>query len=643
MSGGSGGLDRRTVRAVLQAAPFPTAVLDHRLVLVAVNAAMEELTHRSAADLEGRTPHELFGAHTDALRHTAEHVLRTGERAGPLQMDRAGPHGEVEATFEVWVHPVLHEVDDDAPPATGLPDGVVVPGVVATVRDLTTATRAERRTQVVSAATRALAAAGTREEVVAVVQEALVGPVAAAVTLDLLDATPTDGAVDGHGATDGDGDGRLAVPVHATGGALLGHLRVEVGRRGPLADHDVELVRTVARVAGASLTRVDLTELIMQDRFRRALDAMLDDVVIAGAVRDTGGAVVDFEVTHTNGDGTRPLPAVGRSLRSSAAEWPGAALFEEFRSVVEHRRPVAHDQVELRHPSASDPLWWRLQAVPFGDGFLATVRDVTDEVLARRELDDARLRRNTERESVRLLQQLALPDRLPWADGVQLAAHYRSADASVPVGGDWYDAFELPGGRIGLVIGDVAGHGRESAVTMVRLRTLVAMAAATGESPSAVLERVHLAVGSDASSFTTCTYAVVDPAAGTVVVARAGHPPLLVATHPPDGRLVRVGDVPGGLPFGVSTGAVYQDTLLVARGPTTLVLYTDGLVERRHRPVDDGVAALAHRLTTAPGDTAVAVCEWLVDGVADDPIEDDFCVLVCRIEPPVAEPDGADQ
>ena len=235
--------------------------------------------------------------------------------------------------------------------------------------------------------------------------------------------------------------------------------------------------------------------------------------------------------------------------------------------------------------------YWNLQVVKLGDdGYLAASRDMTEVVAAETAVEESRRADAVERVAIDLLQQVALPERLPEVDQLRLGAVYLPSDRDSPVGGDWYDAFELPDGRIGLVLGDIAGHGRDSAVDMVRLRNLLAMQAADGSAPDLVLNRTNEALMKMGrpGGFATCVYMVIDPISGEVTWTRAGHPPPL---HLHAGGAVLLEEL-GGPPLGVLGGQRYEHSSLQCQPGDTLVVFTDGLIERRHRSIDDGIARL---------------------------------------------------
>ncbi|MFF7777327.1 SpoIIE family protein phosphatase [Streptomyces tanashiensis] len=249
-----------------------------------------------------------------------------------------------------------------------------------------------------------------------------------------------------------------------------------------------------------------------------------------------------------------------------------------------------------------------------------------DEVVARAALniDNARLY-TTQREAALTLQRSLTNNELPDVTGLELTGRYLPA-SSHDVGGDWFDAIALPGGRTGLVIGDVMGHGIHAAAVMGQLRTAVRTLARHDIPPARMLSSLDAVVadlGED--EMATCVYAVHDPDTGGWVIARAGHPPPAVAT--PDGTITFL-DGPPGTPLG--TGAHDFGTEEVALpGGGLLVLYTDGLIEARDRDLDQGMRQLAEALRPLdrPLDT---LCDEVLVRLLAGSAQDDVAMLLAR-------------
>lgn len=226
------------------------------------------------------------------------------------------------------------------------------------------------------------------------------------------------------------------------------------------------------------------------------------------------------------------------------------------------------------------------------------------------------------------LQQALLPDRIVEHPSMSIAARYHAAGEQLEVGGDWYDTFQWPSGHVGLMVGDVVGHDLEAAAAMGRLRAAVAAVAPTLEpDPAIVLEALQrVARGADGTAFVTAVCAIVDPAAATLRIALAGHPPPLLVRGDEAGWLQATPAPPLGS-FDVEFGAPFE----VALEPGDLVvLYSDGVVERRDAPIDDGLERLRARCAAwGDGSDVEALVEELTSAAADD----DNVAVVLRWSP----------
>jgi serine phosphatase RsbU (regulator of sigma subunit)/anti-sigma regulatory factor (Ser/Thr protein kinase) len=245
-------------------------------------------------------------------------------------------------------------------------------------------------------------------------------------------------------------------------------------------------------------------------------------------------------------------------------------------------------------------------------------------------MDNAQ-RYSRERATALTLQRAMLPTGLSAPSSVEVRHRYLPGSKLIEVGGDWYESIALPGGRVALVVGDVAGHGVRAAVTMGRLRTAIHTLAMLELPPAESLQQLNelmQELGTREPHFATCVYAVFDAVAGTCEVASAGHlPPLLVR---PDGsnELLDVSPAP---PLGVGTGPIQSRTLPIEDG-SLLVLYTDGLVEKRTQDIDVGLNRLRDIFTPATVDLPLEeLCRATLAGVYADQQRDDIAVLIARL------------
>ncbi|MGO9078819.1 MAG: SpoIIE family protein phosphatase [Streptosporangiaceae bacterium] len=244
---------------------------------------------------------------------------------------------------------------------------------------------------------------------------------------------------------------------------------------------------------------------------------------------------------------------------------------------------------------------------------------------------DSARRYSRERATALTLQRSMLPTELTAPSSVEVRHRYLPGSKLIEVGGDWYESIALPGGRVALVVGDVAGHGVRAAVTMGRLRTAIHTLAMLELPPAETLQQLDelmQELGAREPHFATCIYAIYDGVTGSCELASAGHlPPLLVR---PDGTNELL-DVSPSPPLGIGTGPIQSRTLDITDG-SLLVLYTDGLVEKRTADIDEGLNRL--RGIFGPGSAARPLedlCRATLDGVYADDQRDDIAVLIARL------------
>jgi putative methionine-R-sulfoxide reductase with GAF domain len=234
----------------------------------------------------------------------------------------------------------------------------------------------------------------------------------------------------------------------------------------------------------------------------------------------------------------------------------------------------------------------------------------------------ARLSR-MERQTTVALQRSLLPARPPRVNGVDVAARYIPGN-QVGVGGDWYDLFELPSGHVGVVIGDVAGSGLRAAVIMGRVRSALRAYALETLDPADVLTRLDRKIQLfEPDAMATAAYAVLEPARRTVTVSMAGHlPPVLLSA---EGR-AQLLQAPADLPLGAYAGAPRRSTTVPM--PDAMLFYTDGLVERRGRPLDHSISHLLASLSHGMADD---LCSQATATLDHTPATDDIALMaICR-------------
>ncbi|MFI2778515.1 SpoIIE family protein phosphatase [Streptomyces sp. ALB3] len=295
---------------------------------------------------------------------------------------------------------------------------------------------------------------------------------------------------------------------------------------------------------------------------------------------------------------------------------------------------------------------------PFGE----RDRALATELAARAAvcMDNARLYRR-EHERALILQRSLLPPGDPEAAGLDIACRYLPGNTATEVGGDWFDVIELPGHRTALVVGDVMGRGLRAAVAMGELRTAVRTLALLDLEPAEVLSALdevarglgtpgggersegfaagggaqwpsraaHKSREADLSEvyLATCVYAVYDPVTRRCTFANAGHLPPVVA-EPGEPALLL--DVPPGMPLGVG-GEPFEEVEVELREGSLLALYTDGLVESRDHPLDEGLDAFREALTE-PSQPLEDVCDHVLTTLDTRHGEDDIALLMARIQ-----------
>lgn len=260
---------------------------------------------------------------------------------------------------------------------------------------------------------------------------------------------------------------------------------------------------------------------------------------------------------------------------------------------------------------------------------------LAEEITARAAvcIDNAR-RYTRERTTAVTLQRNLLPHKLPDQAALDVASRYRPARGPAGVGGDWFDVIPLSGARIALVVGDVVGHGLHASAKMARLRTAVRTLADIDLPPDELLTHLddlilRLAEEADAEAAddigATCLYAVYDPVSRRCAIASAGHPPPVMAA--PD-RTAEVIDVPTGPPLGLG-GLPFETVEVDLPEGSLLALYTDGLIESRHRDIDQGLTQLCGILSERRP-SLEDVCDQALDTLlASDP-DDDIALLLAR-------------
>lgn len=366
-------------------------------------------------------------------------------------------------------------------------------------------------------------------------------------------------------------------------------------------------------------------------------------------------------VEHRDADAAYPglyeglLPAAegSRAHVARALQGVGPVLLTDFPASRKGADPLDARERELFERLATDtavvaPLRARRQV--FGVLTLARTRPeaaLTEESLALVEdlahrvalaIDNARLHSQVQHTAERLQRSL-LPD-MPTDVPLELAARYRTATASARVGGDWYDAFVLPDGALTLIIGDIAGHDLRAAVMMSQTRNMLrGIACDRKEPPGKILARLDAAHHILSPHQTlTCIYGLIERTAADQPwqfhYAVAGHPAPLLVTHGGETRFLTGGR---GMLLGMDPEPHRPAAVERLPDESTLLLYTDGLVERRSEDLDRGLARLRQHAAALAREPLETFCDELLNGLADDR-NDDIAMIAVRTGPPRTGP-----
>jgi hypothetical protein len=323
------------------------------------------------------------------------------------------------------------------------------------------------------------------------------------------------------------------------------------------------------------------------------------------------------------------LPTLGAMTEEQIREVASGTAFDR---VITARRAGAHSQMIVplmaRGAIMGHIILYRLaDSKPFTAADLSLARDFVARAAV--SIDNARLY-TRERAAALGLQRDLLPRHIPQVPGLQLAYRYVPAQATSEIGGDWFDVIPLPAGRCALTVGDVTGHDIAAASRMGQLRTATRTLAGLGLTPAQLLARLDLITAdlTDAETSATCLYAACDPATGIWDIASAGHPPPALARP---GQHAAFPDLPPGLPLGtgLATSGSYQAVRLHLPPGSTLVLYTDGLIEQRAADISTGMTRLATTLATLTPLPLSQACDTLLSTLAARPA-DDVAILMAR-------------
>lgn len=253
-----------------------------------------------------------------------------------------------------------------------------------------------------------------------------------------------------------------------------------------------------------------------------------------------------------------------------------------------------------------------------------------------RTLVETALRAERDRHNALVLQRGILPPPLPRVPGASVAVRYVPVAVGQEVGGDWYDVMLLPGGDVGVAIGDVVGHDLEAAARMGQARSALRAYATEGHSPAALMTRLnHLLTQTDPDFMGTCCYLQFNPREHQVTLVSAGHPPPLMIDPSVPSAETRacLVELDPNMPLGVEEDTTYTQRTVTMPEGHILVLYTDGLVESRTLSLEAGLARIARVPRQHDGSDLEALAERFVDHAAADQAGDDLTLLLLRHDP----------
>ena len=329
-----------------------------------------------------------------------------------------------------------------------------------------------------------------------------------------------------------------------------------------------------------------------------------------------------------------PLPGRDELVRTMFSSTERDTI-DQAQHVVEARgRAVVFETVIQRADGDERTLLVHLEreivdGVPAG--LWGTAQDVSTLRAAQGHLDAARARLDSQRDLIDQFQEATL-GAVPDIPGLTIDAGYYPAVGASQLGGDWYDVFLVDDHTVGLAVGDVSGHGIPAVATMAQLRNVLRAFAYEGAPPGEVLERLDAyVVHSDLADLATALYGTFDLRTGVFRWSHAGHPPPVLVTA---AGIATAFVEPGQRPIGFFEGTpAGPDHELEVPAGSLLILYTDGLIERRGESLDVGL----ERLQVAAGIVATreaGTCRRLRDLCVEDDHEDDVCILTVRAKGP---------
>jgi PAS domain S-box-containing protein len=357
------------------------------------------------------------------------------------------------------------------------------------------------------------------------------------------------------------------------------------------------------------------------------VEALLDEAPIGVGFIDTNlrYVLVNDRLAQINGVGAGAH--IGRTVHDVLGDL-AADIEPRLRNVMTTRRRTERIEISGRLPGETESRTWEQSLFPIvtggrviGAGVI--VEDVTER---RRSRDELRRVYAREREIADRFQAGLRPRPLPDPSGYDLVTRYAAGSSVLLVGGDWYDAFEVVPDRYVLAIGDVVGHGIDAALTMARVRYGLSGLAHAIADPGLLLDRLDDFVTPDGDRFVATVFlAMLEPSTGVIRFGSAGHPPPLVIRADGSVHPLRAGR---STPLGITETPQPTATATLGIGDT-LMMYTDGLIERKGETIDGGIARLA-ALASHGDDDLDRLAQHLMEQAPDPERPDDIALLMLR-------------
>ena len=401
----------------------------------------------------------------------------------------------------------------------------------------------------------------------------------------------------------------------------------------------VETLADLTRLLAAALTPEAIGE-VVADCLCAAAGAA--DALCLGVVSQDGRRLVWITTAGDAGEIREQFSDLPMDVPAAAtdAARTGSPVIIRTPAEYEHRYPGPDTPQILAHGSSwlAWPLWagtapvgaiglmWRhpQQFEPGQLAFVAAVADLVAQALVR-----ARVYAD-EHAIAAVLQRAIMPTATAVIPGLEIGASYRQAGTTQQIGGDWYDAMALPGQRAYLAVGDVVGHGLAAAEDMTQLRNAGRTLAIAGYQPASMLDELaRVTDWATSGKFATVAAAIIEPDVSVVTYATAGHPPILI-------RRAKTGTVEIPPPTEGPALCLPSDHGFprYTQGQTgfdvgdIMLMYTDGLIERRGEDLEEGIARVAERLQAwQPGAPLGTFCDELIASLGAEPQLDDMCVL----------------